>query len=102
MRARAARGHHHPRRPEIVRRQPFAGLNRPRHPDAHGRGREDIAKIEEPVRDVVGEDAAWAQLVLEEPDRFNQLVAELIATVDAGRWSRRDPRSLAENQLGQR
>jgi pimeloyl-ACP methyl ester carboxylesterase len=39
---------------------------------------------------------------LEEPDRFNQLVAELIATVEAGRWGRRDPRSLAENQLGHR
>jgi pimeloyl-ACP methyl ester carboxylesterase len=39
---------------------------------------------------------------LEEPDRFNQLVADLIVTADAGRWGRRDPRSLAEKQLGER
>jgi pimeloyl-ACP methyl ester carboxylesterase len=39
---------------------------------------------------------------LEEPDRFNQLVGDLIATVDAGRWSHRDPRSQGENQLGHR
>jgi pimeloyl-ACP methyl ester carboxylesterase len=39
---------------------------------------------------------------LEEPDRFNQVVADLIATVEAGRWSARDPRSRGEYQLGHR
>lgn len=32
-------------------------------------------------------------LNLEEPDRFNEFVAEFIATVEAGRWQPRDPRA---------
>jgi hypothetical protein len=32
-------------------------------------------------------------LNLEEPALFNQLVAEFLATVEAGRWDRRDPRA---------
>jgi pimeloyl-ACP methyl ester carboxylesterase len=39
---------------------------------------------------------------LEEPALFNQLVGDLIATVDAGRWTPRDPRSRAARQLGSR
>jgi pimeloyl-ACP methyl ester carboxylesterase len=39
---------------------------------------------------------------LEEPAAFNQLVQDLFSTVDAGRWSPRDPRSLASKQLGHR
>jgi pimeloyl-ACP methyl ester carboxylesterase len=35
-------------------------------------------------------------LNLEEPDRFNSFVAEFIATVEAGRWSPRDPRALPQ------
>jgi pimeloyl-ACP methyl ester carboxylesterase len=31
---------------------------------------------------------------LEEPERFNSFVGEFIATVEAGRWSVRDPRAL--------
>ena len=31
---------------------------------------------------------------LEEPDLFNRLLAEFIAAVEAGRWDRRDPRSV--------
>ena len=31
---------------------------------------------------------------LEEPDRFNSFVGEFIATVEAGRWDKRDPRAL--------
>jgi pimeloyl-ACP methyl ester carboxylesterase len=37
---------------------------------------------------------------LEEPDAFNRAVADFIATVDAGRWSARDPRSLATSTTG--
>ena len=37
---------------------------------------------------------------LEEPAAFNRAVADFIATVDAGRWSRRDPRSLATSTTG--
>ena len=39
---------------------------------------------------------------LEEPAAFNQLVQDLFSTADAGRWSPRDPRSLAARQLGHR
>ncbi|MGQ0654543.1 MAG: alpha/beta fold hydrolase [Betaproteobacteria bacterium] len=35
-------------------------------------------------------------LNLEEPDHFNRFVAEFIATVEAGRWSPRDPRAMAQ------
>lgn len=31
---------------------------------------------------------------LEEPERFNSFVSEFVATVEAGRWSPRDPRAL--------
>jgi hypothetical protein len=34
---------------------------------------------------------------LEEPALFNQLVREFLATVDAGRWTLRDPRSVSES-----
>ena len=37
---------------------------------------------------------------LEEPAAFNRAVADFIATVDAGRWSLRDPRSLATSTTG--
>jgi pimeloyl-ACP methyl ester carboxylesterase len=37
---------------------------------------------------------------LEEPERFTRAVAEFIAVVDAGRWSARDPRSLAKSTTG--
>ena len=37
---------------------------------------------------------------LEEPEAFNRAVADFIATVDAGRWSLRDPRSLATSTTG--
>lgn len=33
---------------------------------------------------------------LEEPERFNSFVGEFIATVEAGRWSARDPRALPD------
>lgn len=36
---------------------------------------------------------------LEEPDAFNRAVAEFIATVEQGRWSLRDPRSLSSSAL---
>jgi len=39
---------------------------------------------------------------LEEPALYNQLVGDMLATVDAGRWSARDPRSQATSQLGHR
>lgn len=39
---------------------------------------------------------------LEEPALFNQLVQDLFTTVDAGRWTPRDPRSQAAQQLGAR
>jgi pimeloyl-ACP methyl ester carboxylesterase len=39
---------------------------------------------------------------LEEPAAFNRLVQDLFSTVEAGRWSPRDPRSLASEQLGHR
>jgi pimeloyl-ACP methyl ester carboxylesterase len=37
---------------------------------------------------------------LEEPALFNQLVQDFISTVDAGRWTPRDPRSAGGPQLG--
>jgi pimeloyl-ACP methyl ester carboxylesterase len=37
---------------------------------------------------------------LEEPERFTRAVADFIATVDAGRWSARDRRSLAKSTTG--
>ena len=39
-------------------------------------------------------------LNLEEPAGFTAAVADFIATVDAGRWSARDPRSLAKSTTG--
>jgi pimeloyl-ACP methyl ester carboxylesterase len=39
-------------------------------------------------------------LNLEEPASFNRLVAEFLATVDAGRWRLRDPRSVSESLTG--
>ena len=37
---------------------------------------------------------------LEEPDLFNRLVADFIATVEAGRWTARDPRSRRASTMG--
>jgi len=37
---------------------------------------------------------------LEEPDAFNAAVADFLAAVEAGRWERRDPRSVARGLLG--
>lgn len=37
---------------------------------------------------------------LEEPAMFNQLVEDYLAQVDAGRWDRRDPRSLSTSTTG--
>tara|TARA_B100001123_G_scaffold377471_1_gene444971 strand:- start:242 stop:1123 length:882 start_codon:yes stop_codon:yes gene_type:complete len=37
---------------------------------------------------------------LEEPDIFNGIIANFLATVDGGRWSLRDPRSLGSAMLG--
>jgi pimeloyl-ACP methyl ester carboxylesterase len=34
---------------------------------------------------------------LEEPDWFNLFLADFIATVEAGRWGARDPRSLPKH-----
>jgi pimeloyl-ACP methyl ester carboxylesterase len=39
-------------------------------------------------------------LNLEEPELFNRLVADFLATVDAGRWSLRDPRSVSPTLTG--
>jgi hypothetical protein len=39
---------------------------------------------------------------LEEPAAFSQLVQDLFSTVEAGRLSPRDPRSLASEHLGHR
>lgn len=36
---------------------------------------------------------------LEEPELFNRLVADFLSTVDAGRWGRRDPRSVPQRSL---
>ena len=37
---------------------------------------------------------------LEEPQAFNRAVADFLATVDAGRWAPRDPRSLSTSTTG--
>jgi pimeloyl-ACP methyl ester carboxylesterase len=37
---------------------------------------------------------------LEEPALFNRLVLDFLATVEAGRWERRDPRSLGASLTG--
>jgi len=37
---------------------------------------------------------------LEEPEAFNRAVADFFSTVDAGRWTLRDPRSLATSTTG--
>ena len=37
---------------------------------------------------------------IEEPDEFNRLVGQFISTVDVGRWSPRDPRSISSGILG--
>ena len=37
---------------------------------------------------------------LEEPEAFNRAVGDFLATVDAGRWTARDPRSLAKSTTG--
>jgi pimeloyl-ACP methyl ester carboxylesterase len=37
---------------------------------------------------------------LEEPELFNRLVADFLATVEAGRWAPRDPRSIAKSLTG--
>ena len=37
---------------------------------------------------------------LEEPDRFNSVVAEFLTQVSAGRWPMRDPRSISGSILG--
>ncbi len=39
---------------------------------------------------------------LEEPDAFNNAVADFFAQVEAGRWTQRDPRSVTESILGSR
>ena len=39
-------------------------------------------------------------LNLEEPAAFNRLVADFVATVEAGRWSSRDPRSISQTLTG--
>ena len=37
---------------------------------------------------------------LEEPEGFNRGIADFFSTVDGGRWSLRDPRSLATSTTG--
>ena len=37
---------------------------------------------------------------LEEPELFNRLVLDFLATVDAGRWELRDPRSISTSATG--
>jgi pimeloyl-ACP methyl ester carboxylesterase len=37
---------------------------------------------------------------LEEPELFNRFVGDFLAAVDAGRWSRRDPRSVSRTLTG--
>ena len=41
-------------------------------------------------------------LNLEEPERFNSLINEFFQTVQAGQWSRRDPRSETVSAFGQK
>jgi hypothetical protein len=37
---------------------------------------------------------------LEEPELFNRLVSEFLATVDAGRWMPRDDRAISTSATG--
>jgi pimeloyl-ACP methyl ester carboxylesterase len=37
---------------------------------------------------------------LEEPDTFNRVLEDFITTVDCGRWTARDPRSIAKSTTG--
>jgi len=37
---------------------------------------------------------------IEDPEVFNAAVADFLAAVEAGRWERRDPRSLGSGILG--
>ena len=37
---------------------------------------------------------------IEEPDRFNAIVGDFLAQVDAGRWPQRDPRAVSQSILG--
>jgi pimeloyl-ACP methyl ester carboxylesterase len=37
---------------------------------------------------------------IEEPDRFNAIVGDFLAQVDAGRWPQRDPRAVSRSILG--
>jgi pimeloyl-ACP methyl ester carboxylesterase len=37
---------------------------------------------------------------LEEPELFDRLVGDFLATVDAGRWTLRDPRSISSSATG--
>jgi pimeloyl-ACP methyl ester carboxylesterase len=37
---------------------------------------------------------------IEEPDRFNSIVMDFLAQVDAGRWPGRDPRAVSQSILG--
>ena len=39
---------------------------------------------------------------LEDPGRFNRIVGDFLAQVDAGRWPERDPRATAETTTGMR
>ena len=39
---------------------------------------------------------------LEEPDAFNNAIADFFTQVEAGRWAQRDPRSVTESILGDR
>ena len=39
---------------------------------------------------------------LEDPVRFNRIVGDFLAQVDAGRWPERDPRATAESITGMR
>jgi len=86
--------------------------------------RDDLARMQTPVLLMVGDEdegclepdlmlkrtipTAALQMLprtghtcnLEEPDAFNRAVADFVATVDAGRWTARDPRSLAKSTTG--
>ena len=37
---------------------------------------------------------------IEEPDRFNTIILDFLAQVDAGRWPNRDPRAMSQSILG--
>lgn len=86
--------------------------------------RDDLARMETPLLILVGDEDEGAiepsvmlkrtvptaglavlprsghTLNLEEPEKFNRLVLDFIADVEAGRWGRRDPRSLATSTTG--